>query len=929
MRNQLDSRMTTVFVVLSLGAIGFAGNWLSFNIFYDIHFHFGSLFSMLALLRYGTGAGILAAALAGSYTWVSWQHPWMLLILVGEAWCVGRLQRQSQNIVLLDTLYWLCIGIPATLLYQHFLLHAEPSLSILVALKQGINGVFNALGAALLLYIASLLNFFKRSPHHYPKMHDVLVTIMVAAILLPGISYVILEVRREMSEGELRVRQQLVATTNLTRRLIETWLDDKTHDVETLATVIGDQPQQTAAAFQHSVELVKQASPHFLRMSVQNGRAVTIAAAPTTDEQGRPTIGRDYSATPYPRLLRTMRQPVVSDLYREAGTAVPRLAIFAPILAAGRFRGCCTGVIAVSRLAGKLEVAKQNYPQEITLLDRNRQVIASTAPYRHIMERLEPRPAGEITWLSDEVYQFIPRLAGKNDLQRSQMASFGMDSRLDAAHPWSIVISTPTKPYQEALYRYASRSFGLMFILILFSIAAAEAASAAFVRPIARLDEVSATLPGNLFDSREVEWPASGIQEVAGLIGTINRMTASLRASLHELRALNETLEQRVIDRTAELRSSEEKFRAIFAQAGIGIGVADGQRRLIDCNLAMERILGYPREELLGKSVADLSYPEDDAINIALLQEAEVRGERVFRMEKRFIRKDGSILWGNLTVTTLTAVDGTTGFTIGMVEDITERKAAVEEIRRLNEELEQRVAQRTAQLEAANRELDAFSYSVSHDLRAPLRHLDGFSRILEEDCADKLGATDKEVLKRIRGAALRMENLVDALLNLSRMTLNEIVCQPVDLSEMAREIAAELAKSQPERRVRIAIETGVVVRADARLMKIVLDNLLGNAWKYTARSQDALIEFGTVTSDAGRACFVRDNGDGFDMAYAGKLFQAFQRLHSEQEFEGIGIGLATVRRIIRRHDGEVWAEGTKGGGATFYFTVAAQPAAER
>jgi light-regulated signal transduction histidine kinase (bacteriophytochrome)/HAMP domain-containing protein len=273
---------------------------------------------------------------------------------------------------------------------------------------------------------------------------------------------------------------------------------------------------------------------------------------------------------------------------------------------------------------------------------------------------------------------------------------------------------------------------------------------------------------------------------------------------------------------------------------------------------------------------------------------------------------------------------------LGHIEDQDRAlRASQEELQHYATELEQRVAERTRELEArhealrrnaaellaANQELDAFAYSVSHDLRAPLRSIDGFSQVVLEDYAAQLDDAGRDALRRVRAASQRMGALIDDLLKLARVTRAEMRTEAVDLSDMVQDITAELQRGTPERRVEFAIDPGLRARGDPQLVRVALENLLRNSWKYTARQPRARVEFGSIDENGERVFLVRDNGAGFDMKYMDKLFGVFQRLHSTAEFEGTGVGLATVRRIITRHGGRIWAEGAVDRGATFYFTL--------
>jgi light-regulated signal transduction histidine kinase (bacteriophytochrome) len=250
-------------------------------------------------------------------------------------------------------------------------------------------------------------------------------------------------------------------------------------------------------------------------------------------------------------------------------------------------------------------------------------------------------------------------------------------------------------------------------------------------------------------------------------------------------------------------------------------------------------------------------------------------------------------------------------------KEMEERKKAEEEIISLNSELKHYVSQ----LELSNRELEAFSYSVSHDLRSPLRSIAGFSQALLEDYAGRLDAQGRDFLDRVVAAANRMGRLIDDLLNLSRVSRHEMTRARVDLSAAARNISGKLGNSRPERAAEFLVEDGLMVEGDERLLNVMLENLYANAWKYSEKAPRTVIEFGATTHDGERIFFLRDNGAGFDMRYVDKLFKAFQRLHREAEFPGTGIGLATVKRVISRHGGRVWIKGVEGKGATVYFTL--------
>jgi len=371
----------------------------------------------------------------------------------------------------------------------------------------------------------------------------------------------------------------------------------------------------------------------------------------------------------------------------------------------------------------------------------------------------------------------------------------------------------------------------------------------------------------------------------------------------------------------AERQRSERRFQAIVETAQEGVWTIDTESRTTYANRYMADLLGYSVEEMMGMSL--FSFLDEKAqVQARKDLDEESAAQRGAIKDFPFLRKDGSTVWTSISTAPLFDEQGQYTGALGMVTDITQRRAVEEQVRQLNAELERRITERTAQLEFSNRELEAFAYTVAHDLRTPLRSIASFSDALVEDCGAQINEVGQDYLRRIVGGARRMAELIDGILALSRVNSTALMTRPCDLSAMARVVLEQLQTLHPERSVRVNIQQGLMEQGDAQLLRSVFENLLGNAWKFTRGRPEAEIEFSATRDAQGlRTYVVRDNGAGFDMAYRDKLFGVFQRLHTQQEFEGNGVGLAAVQRIIRRHGGRIWAEGQPGRGATFFFTL--------
>jgi PAS domain S-box-containing protein len=353
--------------------------------------------------------------------------------------------------------------------------------------------------------------------------------------------------------------------------------------------------------------------------------------------------------------------------------------------------------------------------------------------------------------------------------------------------------------------------------------------------------------------------------------------------------------------------SSDESFRTVVAQASEGIFIADTRGRYISVNAAGCELLGWTRDELCNMHVYDIVVPEE-VQKIAAQRETLLSGS-VLRGRWNFRRKDGSRFTGELSSRLLPD-----GRILGMLRDVTEQE-------NLLRSLEERVAARTAEYAELNRQLESFAYSVSHDLRAPVRSITAFSSVLLQEHAERLDSEARRHLERIAAAASHMNELIEGLLQLAKVSHQPLRSETVDLESLIQELIRTLRDREPARQIEIACSALPRVCGDRRLLSIAFNNLLENAWKYTSRRSDAHVEIG-CSDDEGRVVFyIKDNGTGFDMQYAEHLFEPFRRLHTAQEFPGTGIGLATVARVVERHGGRIWADAAPDRGATFYFTL--------
>ncbi len=609
------------------------------------------------------------------------------------------------------------------------------------------------------------------------------------------------------------------------------------------------------------------------------------------------------------------KREYVSDLYTYPvmGKDVLMISIVAPIVANGTFYGVAGEDIPVTflqELADKVNIYKG--AGKLFLIGNNGKLVAATG-----QPEMRGRPLSELMAMqvSDEYVKVLQTGQERIKLTRDHVEAIVPIHFGRTLKPWAAMVILPSHvivaPANELLWRLVA----IALVMMLAGVGALWLVARHIARPIRQVTEIALRVASG--DLTQTVVIGERHDELGKLAKGFNYMT-------QQLRSLYGTLEQRLHElkqASQSLGESEERFRSLVETSSDWIWEVNEQGIVTYASPKLNELLGYTPAEVMGKYLFDMMPPEEaDRIRMQFSEIARSCRPIVNLVTTNQHKKGVSVILEICGVPVFDQAGVFHGYR-GVARDITERKRAEADIRQLNQELEARVIERTRELELANREMEAFTYSVSHDLRAPLRAIDGFSTALLEDYADKLDEEGKSYLRYLHEGSREMSDLIDGLLDLSRSTRGELSVERVDLSAMADTVVNELRKAEHGRRVSVHIAPGMEAFADRQLLRVVVENLIGNAWKYTGRNNDGRIEFSLETQHDETVYFVRDNGAGFDMAYAGKLFLPFQRLHKTTEFPGTGIGLATVERIIHRHNGRIWAEGTVGAGAAFYFTL--------
>ncbi len=806
----LDQRLIGLIVLI---IAGFVGNYCRWTLFFDIDFIFGSIAVWIVVCLYGVKWGTLAGFVAGYCTYLIWNHPYTAITFTTEALFVGWLfhHRQQNNIVLLDGLFWLVLGMPLVWLFYAVILKVAPTQALIILMKQPVNGIFNALIASLILTHTPIHRWVKRpAAISTLSLEQTLFNLLVAFVSVPTLILIVLASHQVVHDIQSTVQVNLNDASRYLKVEVQRWYERRIDAIDGLAELVSLQSN----LIQQNAAFLSSSFPDFRHIHILDTSGAKILEL----DRNVNDPNSAFDERKYFEQLRQDSQPFISPVILSENPNLPVALLGVPILRDRQLVGAIFCEIDLSLLSKFLRTSIGEELLQVIIVDQQQTVAASTKKEWVGNPEFNWRKDGKVNQISLDTYQWLPTKS-RLIMVQWQTSLFVKESVINKNIPWQLVVQISATPQANQIQQVHSRNMALLLLISGLALILATVVSRRLVKPLNQLADITTNLPNKLLEQEPIYWLRSSITELSILVKNFRSMAFSLKQKFREISLANELLEKRVQERTQALRSA----------------------------------------------------------NTELELELEVR----------------------------------------------ERQQAQKALDLLNAELENRVVRRTAQLEAANKELESFSYSVSHDLRAPLRAIDGFSRILEEDYGDRLDEEGKRYLKVVRDNAKRMGELIDDLLNLSRLNRRQVARRSLSVNKLIEQILddSDFQKAISKQQIELVVADLPDCEADLSLLTQVWINLISNAIKYTGKTENAKIEIGyQIIGDQG-TYFIRDNGAGFDMQYADKLFGVFQRMHREHEFEGTGIGLAIVQRIIQRHGGTIWANAAVDQGATFYFTI--------
>ncbi len=683
LENIIIKKKYNIPVLILLIAAGIAGNYFNFSIFLNIEFLFGSIFAMLALQYLGLGRGVLASACIACSTYILWNHPYAVIILTAEVAVAGWLINQRKmGLVLADTLYWFLIGMPLIFIFYHFVMKSPFSNTYIAMTIMAVNGIANALIARLIYTFIAL-----RSRTPLISFREIIYNMLTLFVLFSALIMLVTGSRADFIETELQIRTSLIQDNRRLTKTLESWVVNRKSAILNLAVMSAS---RSPLEMQSYLEQAKKSDINFLYIGLQDNEASTTAIFPLIDELGQNNLGKNFADRPYiPKLKQTLKPMLSEVVLGKFDKPKPLVAMLAPVIIHGKYSGYVFGVLDLEQIREHLEKSSDQNSMLYTLIDKNGNVIMTNRKDQKEMSHFV-RDKGTLNNLDTGISQWVPALLPNTPTSERWLKSFYVsETAIGNLAEWNLILEQPVAPFQKKLYNSYSNKLILLFLVLIVALALAEFLSRRIVATLEKLRLVTHDLPIKLAsESSEIAWPETSIKDTNDLISNFRHMAQSLSSKFIEIRQINESLEQRVEERTLELRNSEQRLAGIIRGTNVGTWEWNIQTGEIQINNRWAEIIGYTLEEITPLTIetwAEYIHPEDLATCNDLLKKHFHEELDYLDFEMRIKHKNGTWVWvldrGKVTFRT---EEGKPLLMQGTHQDITKRKLAEEKIKEIS-----------------------------------------------------------------------------------------------------------------------------------------------------------------------------------------------------------------------------------------------------
>ena len=920
--NDIKTSRYAIPLFLALIAAGLAGNYFPFAIL-NAHFIFGSIFAMLALQFFGFGRGVVAAAVIAGYTYLAWNHPWAIVTMTAEVAVVGLLIRTRKiNLVIADTLYWLFIGIPLGYLCFHVISHFPVSNTMFLMTKQAINGIANALIARLIF-----IGYSFRLKDSLISFREILSNLLLFFVLCTALILLTIGGKTDFTETDHRIHTSLIRDSRHVTDTLENWVEDRRVPIVNLARMA---ETLSPAQMQMRLEQARTCDINFLRIALIDKEGTSVAYSPLVDKKGRSNIGKNFADRPYIPMLKQKLKPMLSEvILSRFGGRDPIAIMLAPVVSRGDYDGAVGGIMNFDRIRAILKIHSTDQDILYTLLDKNDNVIISNRKDQKAMTPFS-RSKGTLNRLDEGISQWIPELPfNLSTIELWGKSLYVAESTIGNLTEWKLILEQPVAPFQKKLYDRYTGKFFLLFVFLLVSLALAELLSRRIVKTTEKLSVITRDLPAKLVSDSQIAWPESAILETNHLIGNFREMAESLKAKFVENQQINESLEQRVEERTEALEKSEEKYRSLVESTQDSIYVVNRSCTYLFMNKRHLARLDVPEDNAAGKTYREFHSASDT-------QEFIKEVEKVFATDAPLQHEHKSHRDGKHFLRALSPIIGPDGRTEAVTvvsTDITDRVQAEEERLKLQDKLH-----RAQKMEA----MGLLAGGVAHDLNNILSGIVSYPELLLTDLPEDNPL--RRPIKIIQESGMRAADVVEDLLTIARgvatgkeaLNLNTLITEYLESPEyQTLEKTHSFVKLKTEMDPDLLNMSGSPTHIKKTLMNLVVNSseAIEGAGTVTISTINRYLDeplkgYEDVRTGEYIVLSVSDDGSGISPQDLERIFEPFYT-KKEMGRSGTGLGLAVVWNTVQDHNGYINVKSSeKGTIFELYFPVTREDVAD-